>query len=202
MMTVASARGWLSRPAGGPILLACSHENAAPMVIGVSRGRNMGVSMTGSDRILVEVSFPYIPQDCSLCETHLATSLACCTHLRKKHGFNKIILICVNCGISHKRRHSMECHAAKCVIAPKMVSKGNFACLQRNKVCKSQRGLSLHKRATHRMEFLAQQTEAHRRVAPKRRIWTQEEVGVLTKLKQGKGGTSMCASHGTYKKPN
>jgi len=78
----------------------------------------------------------------------------------------------------------LECHAAKCAEVPKRVPTGMVACPLCNKVCKSTRGMTLHKRAAHRTEFLAQLAEPGRREAPKRRRWTEGEVAVLSSLMQ------------------
>jgi len=140
--------------------------------------------------MLAEVSFPYVPLDCSLCNTYMATSVACCQHLRRKHGFTKVSLVCASCGISYKRKHNVECHTAICADVPKRVPTGSVACPHCNKVCKSTRGLTLHKRAAHRTEFLAQLAEPGRQVAPKRRVWTEGEVAVLSSLLQEEGENS------------
>jgi len=61
-------------------------------------------------------------------------------------------------------------------------------CTLCNKVCKSPRGLSLHKRAAHRAEFLAQQVEAGGLAAHKGRIWAREDAEVLSMLLRDEKG--------------
>ncbi|CAL8370501.1 unnamed protein product [Boreogadus saida] len=77
-----------------------------------------------SKRTLVEISFPYLAQKCDLCEVTLATAAVCTAHLRKAHGLRRSTLLCSKCGVSKKRRHGIECHAAKCTNATRVTRNG------------------------------------------------------------------------------
>ncbi|CAL8311117.1 unnamed protein product [Gadus morhua 'NCC'] len=59
------------------------------------------------------------------------------------------------CGVSRKRRHEMACHAAKCMNARRAPELG-IRCSMCERAFKTNRGLSLHMRAAHMEEYVAQ----------------------------------------------
>ena len=135
-----------------------------------------------SNRTLMEISFPYRPQGCDICSVHLATAFECCTHLRKAHGLTKPLLVCSVCGKMGRRRHEIECHAAKCTrtrgTRTQVVNR--VRCSLCDRTFRTQRGLSLHRRSAHTADYMAQLARpADGQDAPKRRKWSDEEVVTL-----------------------
>ena len=154
-----------------------------------------------SSRTLMEISFPYRPQECDICSVHLATALECCTHLRKAHGLTKPLLLCSVCGRMERRRHNIECHAAKCTrtLGARTPVANRVKCSLCDRTFKTQRGLSLHRRSAHTADYMAQLLlPADGQAAPKRRKWSDEEVVVLSehldKWKVRKGFLDMACT--------
>lgn len=136
-----------------------------------------------SKRMLVEISFPYLAQQCDLCEANLETATICIAHLRKVHGLRRSTFLCFKCGISNIKKHGIECHAAKCTNASR-VTRNGMACECCGKMCKSKGGLSLHMRSAHPAAYAAQvRTNIIRQgPPPKRRRWSGQEVDTLQTL--------------------
>jgi hypothetical protein len=110
-----------------------------------------------SSRTSVEITFPYLAQRCELCEAYLSTAAMCCLHLAKAHGLARSTLLCSICGISKRRRHEIECHAAVCRNATKAVVVG-VRCTLCDKSFKSKRGVSIHARSAHTAAYVAQRS--------------------------------------------
>ena len=138
-----------------------------------------------SSRTLVEISFPYRPQECEICSAHLATALECCTHLRKTHSLIRPFLVCSICNKSGKRRHEIECHAAKCK-GPRGTRTpvvDRVRCSLCSRTFTTQRGLSLHRRSAHTADYVAQLARtAVGQEAPRSRRWSEQEVATLREL--------------------
>ncbi|CAL8293157.1 unnamed protein product [Arctogadus glacialis] len=134
-------------------------------------------------RTVVEISFPYQGQVCDLCEDVLETAGRCVNHLRRAHGINKTILLCARCGVSGRGRHGMACHAAKCMNTGRTPEKG-IRCSMCERGFKTNRGLSLHMRAAHIEEYVAQAEVRMEKQQDegKKGKWSEEEVAVLRGL--------------------
>ena len=136
-----------------------------------------------SKRTLVEISFPYLSQQCELCEASLDTARSCIAHLRSAHGLYKATLLCSVCGISRRNAHQIECHAAKCNNLARRLT-GSVNCQMCNRSCKTKRGLSLHMRAAHAAAYSAQRRTkvAGQKTPDRRRKWSEAEVDILQRL--------------------
>ena len=99
----------------------------------------------------LEISFPYVAQQCELCVTQLDTAAVCRTHLDKVHGLRRSTLVCSRCGISKKLRHQIECQAAVCRNVTAAAAHG-VRCTLCSRRCKSDRGVSIHMRSAHTAE--------------------------------------------------
>ena len=135
-----------------------------------------------SKRTLVHIDFPYKAQTCDLCEASLDSAKDCITHLRKKHGLFRCTLLCSHCGISRKRIHEMVCHAAVCgrKIKTRSIIVNGVRCEICDKMCKSERGVSIHMRSVHPVAYMEERrTKVVRKVIPKRKKWNDEERNII-----------------------
>ncbi|CAL8319492.1 unnamed protein product [Arctogadus glacialis] len=111
-------------------------------------------------RAVVEISFPYREQVCDLCEDMLETA--------------------------GRGRHGMACHAAKCMNTRKTPEEG-IRCFMCGRGFGSKRGLSLHMRAAHIEEYVAQgdvrrEEQQEQQEEGKKGKWSEEEVAALRGL--------------------
>ncbi|CAL8300760.1 unnamed protein product [Arctogadus glacialis] len=162
-----------------PRRLFVSHKSLA--LYNISPGVKGGIL---SKRMLVEISFPYLAQQCDLREVTLETATICSAHLRKVHGLRRSTLLCSKCGVSKKRRHGIECHAAKCTNASR-VARNGVECARCGRMCKSKGGLSLHMRSAHPAAYAAQVKAmvGGQGSIPKRRMWSGQEVDTLQTIR-------------------
>ena len=140
-----------------------------------------GVKGPLSSRTSVEISFPYLAQQCELCVAQLDTAAECCKHLARVHGLGRSTLLCSRCGISKRRRHQIECHAAVCKNATPASVQG-VKCTLCSRSFKSGRGVSIHMRSAHIEEYVAQQRDkagGGRAQGRKYGVWSVEETRLL-----------------------
>ena len=137
-----------------------------------------------SSRTSVEISFPYLAQQCELCVAQLDTAAVCCKHLAMVHGLRRSTLLCSRCGISKSRMHQIECHAAICKNESTATVQG-VKCTLCCRSFKSGRGVSIHMRSAHTEEYVAQQRDkagGQRAQGRKYALWSVEETRLLRAL--------------------